>query len=573
VPPTPEEHKMKQLIRHTLNTLVAVGLIILVVGCNKSYRTVLGPEENITQSSSVEIDGRSDAGKIKRIYTDSRGQRVAEFTAGSEALRQGTIRVRGNDVIALRTENATGQPLGAGTFIPVESNLTFAAKKWGTSALAILAVAAVAAVICLRRFLAFQAAAPFIPILIAAGLALLTAYSAHGFVVPAIKELQTKIHPASPPATVQNGAQTMAAGGWNEKARSIENQVVEFLRTPADAARLLAFLAMFLITLPVYACLISWLFRKLRYRPAVCGLLLLAALPGAANAASVKREDVETSLGKVEALALRAEELGAEARRLDKAGLKDQAQVYAARAYFSCDRAADIEDVPAKQIASISAWRASSETKATFQSRLLSSAQRRAGVEDALAEIAGAITNSLTRIYLIERANVKSRIRAGDTDEERLIGQLLALSRVPQSLVREHVVSLQNLDRLTFEAGKIRLPDGQVITLSDNKPSPEPKRQEDGKTAADLARLQNEQGELQAQVAELRRTQQDTNRTVPRTIIVTNIVERLMPAPLAGVGHSRPCSCRSGIPSLAEFVPWPDAADWPRSEWRPTHPG
>ena len=153
---------------------------------------------------------------------------------GSKPLRQGTIKIGGNRVIALRTEKATGAALPSGEFIPVESSFGFVTKKWGLNALAILSVAALAAVICLRRFLAFRAAAPFIPVLLAASLALLTAYSAHGFVVPIVQKFQPKAQSASVPAASDESARSTTSDGWLTKAKHIEREFTGFFLSPSS---------------------------------------------------------------------------------------------------------------------------------------------------------------------------------------------------------------------------------------------------------------------------------------------------------------------------------------------------
>ncbi|MEK7676302.1 MAG: hypothetical protein AAB676_10770 [Verrucomicrobiota bacterium] len=506
---------MKQLIRLTLNPLVAVGLMILVVGCNKSYKTILGPEENITQSSAVEIDGRADAGKIKHIYVDASGQRVAEFSSDSEPLRQGTIRIRGNGVIVLRTEKATGEVLQSGALIPVESSLGFAAKQWGTGALAILAVAAVAAVICLRRFLAFQAAAPFIPLLLAAGLALLTAYSAHGLVVPIVLKIQAKAQSSNVPATSDESASSATGGGWANKAKHVERDFIGLLRTPADAPRLLAFILTFVVTLPIFASLIAWLFRKLAHQPAICGLLLLAVVPSALNAAPSQtgvfysrdflRDEqrfCQQSLTEVE------RDLTAASRLLDSnlAGAPE----HLVRALFLSDLVGiRLEGQPNR----ISQLKSSLGYTRTEEQRKLNAVyaglrqQLQTAQLDAakLGERCNAATNATTalQVFQAKQGDYRNLIRAGLADVKTV---------------------LEDCNRQVIQAAQAR--------------KAEPKPQENEKTAADLARLQHEQIELQNQLSKLRRGQDEaaTQRPVtPRVVVVTNevrtVIEKLVPTP------------------------------------------
>lgn len=473
--------------------LMAVGISLLFVGCGKSYHTHVSPEEHISKASRVEIDGR-DAGKIKRVYVDSTGQQVAEFTT-SEPLLRGTVRIRNNGVIALNTGNATAQPLPSGSVIPVESPFSFATKKWSNNALAILALAAVAAVICLRRFLTFQAAAPFLPILAAVGLALVTAYSAHDVAVPTIQKFQSKFRSARPPATVENPAQTMAAGGWNGKARSIENQLVEFLRTPTDSARLLAFVAMFLVTLPVYALLISWLFRKLSYQSVAYGLLFFAAIgvaPSLASDAAYTRDSLrdeqrfaQQSLAEVE------RDLSAASRFLDSrlAGAPE----HLVRALFLTDLAAiRLENQPDRISGLKSAFgyiRSEEQRKLNVSYADLRQQLQAAQLEAAkLSERCNAVTTNQTTVLTVfqaKQADYRELIRAGLGDVKTV---------------------LENCNRLVLQTAKAETVE----------------KQENSKTAADMARLQRGQVELQNQLAAMRRIQAQP-AAVP-AIVMTNIV-------------------------------------------------
>lgn len=140
-----------------------------------------------------------------------------------------------------------------------------------------IAVAAVAAVICLRRFLAFRAAAPLIPLLLAVGFALVAAYAGHGLLVPIVSDVmhtaQTNAVSHDLPTAVEAKGATRD-GSWVDKARTFERDLVGFLQSPTDSPRLIAFILTFVFTLPVFVVLIAWTFRKLG-RPATCGVLLL----------------------------------------------------------------------------------------------------------------------------------------------------------------------------------------------------------------------------------------------------------------------------------------------------------
>ncbi len=531
------EHRPNPGMRAARATLAVMCISVLLLGCGKNYKTIVAPDEGITKNSAVEIDGRlADGGKVRKIYVDATGHQVAEFTTGSNQVKNGTVRIGGGNAIDLRTDKATGEILASGTFIPIESQVAYIADKWAGKGLALFGIAAILAAIAFRRFLGFRAAAPFIPVLAALALALITAYCTHDFLVPSVQEFQAKIH-ASKMADISNeNPQPPSGGEWTDKIRGIEKETVAFLSTPADNARLLAFLAVFVVALPVFAVLISWLFRKLACQPMAASLFLLLVIVNGVNGAPAKRENIEAAIRKTESIVLRAEELSADARRLDKAGLKEQAQTSAVRAYFLCDQAAQAEDGNLPEIDSLSAWGTSAQTKTGMRARFSSTAQRRATIEDALAEIAGATTNSLPQIYLLQRADVKNQIRAGDTDETRLLAQLSALAKIPQSLVRERVVSLRNVDRVTFEAGKIRLPNGQILAVANDAVS-DTTVKGDQKTASDLADLRRNQAELQGGLAKLRRDQlAAANRPLPevRVVVITNEVrvEKLVTAPV-----------------------------------------
>jgi hypothetical protein len=329
---------MKKLTKVILKAVAVIGCAILLLGCNPTYKTILAKKEEAP--TAVAIDGHADSGKVRRVYTDKAGRRIAEFTVGrdSEALiREGVLRVPGGSTIQLRTDLASGQLLPSGSFIRAESSLGVAAKKWGTKGLAVIALAAMAAVICLRRFLAFRAAAPFIPLLLAAGLAFLTAYSAHGLVVPVVsgivQKVQTRAESSKVPTPYDEIGPSETGAAWANKARGVERDLIGFLRTPTDAPRLLAFVLTFAVTLPVFACLVAWFFRKLANQPIVCSLLFLTLAPVPLNAAtgnpgvtfskaflSAEQNQVRGSLKEAEALLARA------GRLLDAGAINEAAE-------------------------------------------------------------------------------------------------------------------------------------------------------------------------------------------------------------------------------------------------------
>lgn len=511
VPPTSENPNMRTRIKQMLKLLAMVGLMIAVVGCNKTYKTVLGPEESITESSSVEIDGRANAGSVNRVYTDASGHRVAVFNTGTESLRQGTVRVRANGVIALSTDNASGQPLESGAFIPAASSLTVAAKKWGKSALAILAVAAIAAVVCFRRFLAFQAAAPFIPLLVAVALALLTAYSAHGFVVPVVQNFQAKAHSSGAVATTVPSANPAPSAGWSSKAKQVENEVIGFLQSPTDAPRLLAFVLTFVVTLPLFACLIAWLFKKLACRSVVCGLLLvLAMVSSPANAATggvtYSREFLrdeqrfcQQTLSEVE------RELASSSRLLD-ANLNGSPESLV-RALFLCDLVGiRLEGEPDRiqQLKSSLGY-----TRTEEQKRLNAS----------YAEL-----RQQLQIVQLDAAKLSERCKAGSS------------ARTVLQVFLEKQADYRNLIRAGLADAKTVLAEcSRQLIQNGNAPQPETKPEADRATAIELARMQQEQVELQGQLAQLKREQNEAAQRLPapQIVVITNEVrtEKLVPVP------------------------------------------
>ena len=502
---------MKTKMKNMINLLVVACLTIFVAGCNKSYKTALGADEAIAESSKVEIDGRANSGTVKRVYTDANGKRVAVFTTGKESLRQGTVRVRGNNVIALSTENATGQPLESGAFVPVESTLTIAAKKWGRSALAVIAVAAIAAVVCFRRFLAFQAAAPFIPLLVASGLALLTAYVAHGFAVPVVQNLQAKVQSSGATATTDTGTTAPAGEGWSSKAKQVESEVVGFLRSPTDAPRLLAFVLTFVITLPLFACLIAWLFRKLAHQPVVCGLLLtFFMVSGPANAAtggvSYSRDFLrdeqrccQQTLSEVE------RELTSASRLLD--GNLTGAPENLVRALFLGDLVGiRLEGQPDRiqQLKSSLAY-----TRAEEQKRL------NASYADLRQQL---------QIVQLDAAKLSERCKSASS------------ARTVLHVFLEKQTDYRNLIRAGLADVKTVLAEcNRQLGQSGNATQPETKPETDGATAAELARMQQEQAELQDQLAQLKRDQNEAAQraATPQIVVITNEVriEKLVPAP------------------------------------------
>lgn len=511
VPPTSENPNMTTRIKQMLKLLAMVGLLIAVVGCNKTYKTVLGPEETISESSTVEIDGRANAGKIRRVYTDANGHRVAVFNTGTESLRHGTVRVRANGVIALSTENAGGQPLEAGAFIPTESTLSVAAKKWGKSALALLAVAAIAAVVCFRRFLAFQAAAPFIPLLVATALAVLTAYSAHGFVVPVVQTFQAKVQSSGAVANTVPSANPIPSAGWSRKAKQMENEVIGFLQSPTDAPRLLAFVLTFIVTLPLFACLIAWLFKKLAHQPAACGLLFVFVMAsGPANAAtggvSYSREFLRDEQRFCQQTLSEVERELASASRLLDANLSGSPENLV-RALFLCDLAGiRLEGEPDRiqQLKSSLGYTRTEEQK------------------------------RLNAIY----ADLRQQLQIVQLDATKLSERCKSASSVKTVLhvFLEKQTDYRNLVRAGLADVKTVLAEcNRPLIQNGNAAKPAPKPEADDATTTELARMQKEQADLQGQFAQLKREQNEAAQrfAAPQIVVITNEVrtEKLVPVP------------------------------------------
>jgi hypothetical protein len=484
---------------------VAVMFVsLLLIGCGRVYKTPLDTSENISTSSTIEIDGRRVEGAtVRKITSDANGQRIAEFTTGKETIRRGTVRVPSDNTIDLRTDQSSAEILPFGATIPVQSKLAFIANKWSGKTLVLIGIAAVIAAVALQRFLAFRALLPVVPILAATGLAALTAYAGHQFVVPVIQDFQSKIHSAKSPEVSESIATATTSGTWADKIRGTEKEVTNFLRTPTDSARLLAFLSVFIVALPIFACLISWLFRKLAPSPVLCSLLLLAA-PIAANAAP----------GRV---------------YYELAGLKEEQRVIQetiAEAQRNLDTASGLFD------AHLSG--ASEHLVLTFfQSDL--AAIRIEGQTDRIAQLKSSFgriksddQKKLTTVY----ASLRQQIQSVQLDAAKLSQRVNAATNATTALkiFQSRQTDFRNQIRGGFSDPKIVLEECNRHLAAAPAANVEVKPRENGKSATEFAKLQRDQLQLQAQVAELRRA---TN-SPPKTIIVTNerVVEKLVPAPV-----------------------------------------
>ncbi|MCI0538207.1 MAG: hypothetical protein L0Z50_23620 [Verrucomicrobiales bacterium] len=534
---------MKRPIRLTLNTLVAAGAMFLIVGCGKSYNATIGPDEGITKGSPVlagthEVPTRK-VGEVRGVQVHD-GQLQSAFVVDksfASEMREGVVRVRHQGAIELRMDLATGAPMKPGAYIPLTSTFSVTAKRWSKYTPLILGGAALVAVICFLKLLLLRAAGPWIPLILVFSLAFVTAYLTHAAFLPLTQSVHAKF---SSDASARPATQADTEDG---KVRQAEKSFIRYVSNPVDAPRLLAFLAIFVASLVPYALLVSWLRRKLSCPAVACAVALLAALPiGSATAApvtSVKRDDVQREIEAVEALTLRAEQLATEARRLAKAGLPLPSQTVAVRAYFLTDRAAEAEAANIGRIGMVSTWRMSADTKAAFRARYQTAAQRRAAIEDDIANTAATTTNSnnILRLYLLQREHIKARIRKGDSDEERLIKDLAKLSgtsAMASPLIAAGALTIDTDYRV--ENGNIILPNGEVLALGVTRVPATNQEPSEAKNTADIARLKREQQELQGAITELRRATEQTNSAPSvehlKVLIVTNIVEKAIPVQL-----------------------------------------
>ena len=482
-------------------TAAVVMLAVTLVGCGRDYKTELGSEETISTTSTVQMDGhRIEGGRVKKITTDKTGRRMAEFTTGNEVLRRGTFRVTADNAIDLRTDQATQEVLPSGALIPVQSNLAYLAKQWSGKTLTLLGLAAVVAVVAFQRFLALQALRPVLPIVAAVGLAAITSYAGHQFLVPVIQDFQSNVHPVSPPELSEASAAT-ASGSWVDKLRGTEKEVTNFLRTPSDCARLLAFLSVFVISLPLFACLISWLFRKLAPSAVLCCALLLAtpivlnATPGGIyyDLAALKEE--QRAIGETIAEAER--NLNTATHLLDStlAGAPERI----IHALFLSDLAAiRIENEP-NRIAQLkgSFGRIKSEEQKKLTAVYINLQQRIQRIQLDAAKLSDGVnraTNAQTalKIFQSRQADYRNQIRGGFEDPKLVVDEC-----------NRHLAAAFGADAAA-------------------------KTSETEKSVAEIAKLH-------AQVAELRRARESSSTApLPATIIITNevrtIVEKLVPS-------------------------------------------
>jgi len=246
-----------------VNIMLAV-VAILITGCDTRFKTALGANEQIQKNALVTIDG-NPAGKVCRIYTSGQA-RIAEFTVDKSQkglMREGTMRVRGGNTLNLKSDLATGEPLKNGAFIPTQAEMDFTVKKWSGRGLTLIGLAAIILGIAAARFLFARSIEHFLPVGLAVGLALVSAYVFHPLLLPSARRIQAKVEatgvePIKQPNRFTHNSDTQ----WG-KLKGHEKEFVEFVSAPTDSPRTGVFLLVFICTLPIYACLIAFTFRKL----------------------------------------------------------------------------------------------------------------------------------------------------------------------------------------------------------------------------------------------------------------------------------------------------------------------
>jgi hypothetical protein len=308
-----------------------------------------------------------------------------------------------------------------------------------------------------------------------------------------------------------------------------------------------ALIAVGLIAAALVILIALRLIRKVLY----C-LLVLTALTWAlcaANAAPVKRQEVEAEIREVETLVTQAEEHAAQARRLAKAGLFLPAQIAGVRAEFACDRTAYAETKNLGNVDRLSTW-TRAETKAVFRSRYHDASQRRARVEDAVADVAPTATKTderLIALYLSQREPIKSRIREGKLNDDQLLKDLSALARFPATLIQQKLLTIDNVSEVKLDGTNIRLPNGQILSLgTDSNPATKPTDAPKPSTIVTQVVPVTAQADISMQLGLLR--QQQSNIQADISIIKTN-------RPLATPPGTRSVSVHRDNPTLNKAGP------------------
>lgn len=478
----------------------AVMLAVALVGCGRAYKTPLDSNDTLSTTSTVQIDGRHvEGGKVTKISADANSQRIAEFTTGKEALRRGTVRIPHSGVVDLRTDQATEEVLPFGAMIPVQSQLAYITGKWSGKAVALIAIAALAAAIAFRRFLAFRAVQPLIPLVTVIAVSAAIAYVGNSFAAPWIHKLQTQ-------SKVSDAAQSQASGDlsvkgeWAQKFKVAEQDFTALISAPQNA-HLIAFLAIFLISLPIVAVCISRLLRRLAPAAVLCSLLVLGAVSTVNAAPGGVYYDLA---GLKEEQRIIQEAISEAQRNLDSSTRLFDANFSGAperlvQAYFLSDLAAiRIEGEP-DRIAQL---------KVSFGRSKSEEQKKLSGLYNSLREQIQAV--QLDAAKLSQRVNTATNAPA--------------LLRIFQSRQADY----RNQIRGGFSDPKIVLDECNRHVAAELAANAELTKKENDKRASEIAKLQ-------AQVAELRRVRESTKTNSPllKTIVVTNerVVEKLVPTP------------------------------------------
>ncbi len=249
--------------------MLALTLTALVVasGCDRAvtFKTKLDENEKVAMKSPVFIDD-TEAGYVEELKVEA-GERVAVLAltdkqVAKERIRSGVFRVVGEvGRIVLRTDGvkADAAHLPAGTFIPSKSKTQYAVERFtgrGTLALVVIAVAVVLLIVILLK-----SAAHYLVLLLALGLATVSAWALHPYLVPQIQTLYQSM-----PVKSQTQAQTgNGTSGTEPNFRSpiIEDNFANALGRRPDP-RVLAFAASFTFGLLFYAVLLSRAVRALK---------------------------------------------------------------------------------------------------------------------------------------------------------------------------------------------------------------------------------------------------------------------------------------------------------------------
>jgi hypothetical protein len=255
--------------RNILCALLVLLVVLISITIFRGFRNEIkvvvdGDEPAIKVCALVKVDQRV-AGEVRKVVIEH-GQHVAKCRLDKDAwraMRQGVVRIPGQNFIDIRTDNATGPQLHSGDFIPTESELGHAAKKWSGNGLALIGLAAIVVAVAIARFLLARAVNHVIPVAGAVALALTAAYLVHPLVLPTVEKAYGKWGKADRPVVDKSTPQPFAPDTGLGKVRGAEKDFVRFVGTPVDAPRLGSFFFVFIVALPVATLLVAFVFRKL----------------------------------------------------------------------------------------------------------------------------------------------------------------------------------------------------------------------------------------------------------------------------------------------------------------------